>query len=163
MTEQQYNHCVDTYSDGLYRFALKNMKNTDDAMEVVQNTFEKLWIKKADVDFDRVKSYIYTVAYHNMVDIWREAKRVTEITPEMENNNIESRSSEYFGLKKILDKALQQLPEIQRTVITLRDYEGYSYTEIGEITNLNESQVKVYIFRARQTLKTFIGSLEAVL
>jgi RNA polymerase sigma-70 factor (ECF subfamily) len=62
-----------------------------------------------------------------------------------------------------LEKALAQLPEIQKTVILLRDYEGYSYEEIGKITALKESQVKVYIFRGRQTLKTIIGSLEAVL
>jgi RNA polymerase sigma-70 factor (ECF subfamily) len=47
--------------------------------------------------------------------------------------------------------------------VLLRDYEGYSYEEIGEITQLNESQVKVYIFRARQKMKEMIGSLEAVL
>ena len=63
----------------------------------------------------------------------------------------------------MLEKALAALPEIQRTVVLLRDYEGYSYEEIGEITNLNESQVKVYIFRARQKMKEMIGSLEAVL
>jgi RNA polymerase sigma-70 factor (ECF subfamily) len=45
----------------------------------------------------------------------------------------------------------------------LRDYEGYSYEEIGEITGLNESQVKVYIYRARLALKQYIGSLENVL
>jgi RNA polymerase sigma-70 factor (ECF subfamily) len=44
----------------------------------------------------------------------------------------------------------------------LRDYEGYSYEEIGKITGLNESQVKVYIYRARLNLKEYIGSLENV-
>jgi RNA polymerase sigma-70 factor (ECF subfamily) len=62
-----------------------------------------------------------------------------------------------------LDKALNTLNEIQRSVILLRDYEGYSYEEIGEITGLNESQVKVYIYRARLALKQYIGSLENVL
>ena len=64
--------------------------------------------------------------------------------------------------QKILDKALNTLNEIQRSVILLRDYEGYSYEEIGEITGLNESQVKVYIYRARLALKQYIGSLENV-
>ena len=57
-----------------------------------------------------------------------------------------------------LEKALTQISEIQRTVILLRDYEGYSYAEIGEITGLNESQVKVNIFRGRQALKDIIGN-----
>jgi RNA polymerase sigma-70 factor (ECF subfamily) len=68
----------------------------------------------------------------------------------------------YSDLKEILQEAVSKLPEIQRHVIMLRDYEGYSYEEIGEICNLNESQVKVYIFRARKFLKDYIGNIEAV-
>jgi DNA-directed RNA polymerase specialized sigma24 family protein len=45
----------------------------------------------------------------------------------------------------------------------LRDFEGYTYEEIGEITGLNESQVKVYIYRARLALKEYIGSIENVI
>ena len=61
-----------------------------------------------------------------------------------------------------LEKALNKLPEIQKSVVLLRDYEGYSYEEIGEICGLKESQVKVYIFRARTFLKNYIGSIEKV-
>jgi RNA polymerase sigma-70 factor (ECF subfamily) len=59
-------------------------------------------------------------------------------------------------------EAVDRLPEIQRMVVLLRDYEGYSYQELGELTNLNESQVKVYIYRARVFLKNYIGKMEAV-
>jgi RNA polymerase sigma-70 factor (ECF subfamily) len=69
----------------------------------------------------------------------------------------------YTGLMELLDMALGRLPHIQRTVVLLRDYEGYSYEEIGRITGLNESQVKVYIFRARMFLKNFIGKPEQVI
>lgn len=162
MNAEQFNTCVDMHSDALFRFALKNLKDEDEAKEIVQSTFEKLWIRRQDVDFERSKSYLFTTAYHAMVDFWRRAKRMTSISEETENT-ISAPGKDYKGLKAILEKALAQLPEIQRTVILLRDYEGYSYEEIGEVTNLNESQVKVYIFRARQTMKNLIGSLEAVL
>ena len=56
-----------------------------------------------------------------------------------------------------------RLPEIQKTVVLLRDYEGYNYSEIAEITDLSESQVKVYIFRARKTLQSYLKDLELVL
>ena len=69
----------------------------------------------------------------------------------------------YGFLKEILNQGLEQLPEIQKTVLLLRDYEGYDYLEIGEITQLTESQVKVYIFRARTFLKNYIGKVEAVI
>lgn len=68
-----------------------------------------------------------------------------------------------MDLQATLHNALDQLPEIQRTVILLRDYEGYEYAEIGEITKLTESQVKVYIFRGRKKLKQILVSIEAVL
>lgn len=162
MNQEQYNHCVDAYSDGLFRFALKNLKNTDDAKEIVQSSFEKLWIRRKEVDFERVKSYLFKTAYHAMVDMWRAAERTGELTPDMENRSV-TQQKEYTGLKQLLEKALNQLPELQKSLVLLRDYEGYSYQEIGEVTGLNESQVKVYLFRARQTLKTIIGSLEAVI
>jgi RNA polymerase sigma-70 factor (ECF subfamily) len=73
-----------------------------------------------------------------------------------------SHSRQYSDLSEILNEALQKLNEVQRSVIMLRDYEGYSYDEIGEITGLSESQVKVYIFRARVLLKNYIGSIDAV-
>ena len=72
-------------------------------------------------------------------------------------------SNSYSDLKEILDEAIETLPEIQKSVILLRDYEGYSYKEIGDIVELTESQVKVYIFRGRLALKKYIGSMEMVL
>ncbi len=66
----------------------------------------------------------------------------------------------YNDLKEILDEALHRLPDIQKSLILLRDYEGYSYEEIGKITDLSESQVKVYIFRGRIALKNYLVSIE---
>jgi RNA polymerase sigma-70 factor (ECF subfamily) len=56
-----------------------------------------------------------------------------------------------------------QLSDVQRSVLLLRDYEEYSYREIGEITGLSEAQVKVYIYRSRIFLKNYIGTIDAVL
>ena len=60
-------------------------------------------------------------------------------------------------------RALDQLNELQKSLVMLKDYEGYSYQEIGEITGLNESQVKVYLHRARITLRNYLVSPENVL
>ena len=124
------------HSDALFRFALKNLKDRDEAQEIVQTAFERLWVRRSEVDFEKVKSYLFTTAYHAMVDHWRKAKKMTELTPEMENRPATT-APEYKGLKAVLEKALSQLTEVQRTVVLLRDYEGYSYEEIGEITGLN--------------------------
>ena len=73
-----------------------------------------------------------------------------------------SYASQYTDVKERLNDAVGRLPEIQRIVLTLRDYEGYSYQEIGEVTGLNESQVKVYIYRARLFLKNYIGTMDVL-
>jgi RNA polymerase sigma-70 factor (ECF subfamily) len=93
-----------------------------------------------------------------MIDLIRKNKRIeyTETLPETAIRN----NGENFELKEILEKGLQTLSEVQRSVLLLRDYEGYDYKEIGEIVNLNESQVKVYIFRARQKLQLFIKQVQ---
>ncbi len=72
-------------------------------------------------------------------------------------------NSGYSDLKEILDEAVEKLPDIQRSVLLLRDYEGYSYEEIGQITGLNESQVKVYIYRARIFMKDYFVSMDRVI
>jgi RNA polymerase sigma factor (sigma-70 family) len=161
MTAEEYNSCVDEHSDGIYRFILKNIRDNETAMDIVQDTFEKMWRKFREVQYGKAKSYLFTTAYHTMIDVIRREKFQADWDESMENGL--SASNHYTGLKEILDEGLRRLPEIQRSVILLRDYEGYSYQEIGEITGLNESQVKVYIFRARGYLKNFIGKPEYVI
>lgn len=161
MNAREYNNAVDQYSDNIYRFVLKHIKNTDVAKDIVQETFAKVWVKRDDIDASKVRSYLFTTAHHTLIDVVRKEKNQTTIEA---IDKVESTSShKNTDLQKILHDALDQLPEIQRTVILLRDYEGYDYAEIGEITNLTESQVKVYIFRARTKLKQILVSVEAVL
>ncbi|NOU47262.1 MAG: RNA polymerase sigma factor [Bacteroidales bacterium] len=161
MTRNEYNRCVDEHADGLYRFILKNLRDKEKARDIVQEAFTKVWLKKDEVDVMKSKSYLYTTAYHTMIDLIRKDERSVRLEQHHQNN--EKSFNAYSDLKEVLDEALKQLPEIQRTVILLRDYEGYTYAEIGEITLLSEAQVKVYIFRARMTLKSYIQSLDKVL
>jgi len=161
MTVNEYNNCVNQYADGVFRFILKNIKDEDKAKDIVQDAFEKLWIKLSDIDAARVKSYLFTIAYNGMVDAIRREKFVGDIESAKDNNFITFNN--YNDVKDILNEALSKLNDIQRSVILLRDYEGYNYNEIGKITGLSESQVKVYIYRARVILKEYIGNLYRVI
>jgi RNA polymerase sigma factor (sigma-70 family) len=161
MTVEEYNISVDNYSDGIYRFILGNIKDKDTARDIVQDSYEKLWKKLNQVSFESVKSYLFTTAYHTMIDYTRKNSRITSLENFDTDHMIHSK--QYDDLQDILRKALGKLPEVQRSVILLRDYEGYSYQEIGEITGLSESQVKVYIYRGRVYLKNYIGKLEYIL
>lgn len=161
MNVEDYNNAVDLYADNLYRFILKNCKNDEMAQDVVQDAFEKLWIKLETVDSIKVKSYLFTSAYHTMLDVLKKEKRVEGFDEKTEHGHYHSEN--YSDLNEVLTEALDRLPEIQRSVIMLRDYEGYSYEEIGEICNLSESQVKVYIYRGRISLKNYLVKIENVL
>lgn len=160
MTAAEYNRCVDDYADSIFRFIVKNLRNEDVARDVVQDTFEKLWIKVSTIDVATVKSYLFTTAYHTMIDAIRKAKPSADIE---DAASFYASDNQYNDLKGILNVALNKLPEEQRAVILLRDYEGYSYEEIGKITGLNESQVKVYIYRARVFLKSYLVDLDRVI
>ena len=161
MTVEEYNRCVEDHSDGLYRFILKNIRDSEKAEDIVQDSYEKLWRKVKDIQYSKSKSYLFSTAYHTMIDVIRKDKRMENFSQKKAESIAHER--QYSDLQEILNNALEKLPEIQRTVILLRDYEGYSYTEIGEITSLSESKVKVYIYRGRIFLKQYIGSLQAVI
>lgn len=161
MTVSEYNKSVDAHSNGVYRFILHNLRDADESKDIVQDTFEKLWMTHETVNYEKVKSWLFTTAYRTMVDKIRRGKK-SERMEEHHTDTLTDRQ-QHSDLKKIIREALDKLPEIQRSVIMLRDYEGYSYEEIGRITGLNESQVKVYIYRGRNTLKEYIGSIENVI
>lgn len=161
MTEKEYNQCVHQYADNVYRFILKNLRHEEDARDVVQTAFEKMWVNRAEVDNSRCKSYLFTVAYHQMIDHIRKGKKVR--LSEQFSEDAKVQDQPVHNTKKILEQALSRLSETQRSLVLLKDYEGYSYEEIGQITNLNVSQVKVYLHRARIHLKNYLVSPENVM
>jgi RNA polymerase sigma factor (sigma-70 family) len=161
MTTSEYNKCVEDHADGLYRFILKNIKDNEEARDVVQDAFEKMWKNIQNINSAKAKSYLFTTGYHTMIDKIRKKKFVSDFTEVNEESLFHT--EHYSDLKKIINDAVNLLPDTQKAVILLRDYEGYSYEEIGNITGLNESQVKVYIYRARLFLKEYIGTIERVI
>jgi RNA polymerase sigma-70 factor (ECF subfamily) len=160
MNSKEYNIAVDKYSDNVYRFALKSLKNEMSAKDIVQDTFLKVWLKHEEIQAEKVKSYLFTTAYHCIIDWINKEKRNGDF--ERISSDLSSPKSLEFDVADILEEALNRLPAIQKALVLLRDFEGYHYAEIAEITNLNESQVKVYIFRARQALKVYLKSIELV-
>jgi RNA polymerase sigma-70 factor (ECF subfamily) len=118
-----------------------------------------MWEKVETISFEKAKSYLFTAAHHTLIDDVRKTQihqrfvvaQPTEHTYE---------NTEYNDIYEVLNQAMELLPADQKSVLMLRDYEGYSYEEIAEITKLSESQVKVYIFRARTFLKKHLVTIE---
>lgn len=161
MTEREYNDCVNLYADNVFRFIIKNIRHEEDARDIVQTAFEKMWRNREAVETEKSKSYLFTIAYNQMIDHLRKTKRVSL----KEDFSTDGRTQEQPAarMKQTLQEALNRLNETQRSLVMLKDYEGYSYEEIGQITGLNESQVKVYLHRARVSLKNYLVSPENVM
>jgi RNA polymerase sigma factor (sigma-70 family) len=160
MTEREYNQCVNQYADNVYRFIVKNLRHEEDARDIVQTAFEKLWRNREAVETEKSKSYLFTVAYNQMIDHIRKNKRITLKEDFSEDRRVQHTNT--GNLKKTLMDALNRLNETQKSLVMLKDYEGYSYEEIGMIMSLTESQVKVYLHRARLTLREYLVSPENV-
>jgi RNA polymerase sigma factor (sigma-70 family) len=161
MTVKEYNRSVDEYSDAVYRFIRGNLKDEDRANDIVQDSYEKLWRHVTEIDYSVVKSWLFSTAYHTMIDIIRREKRMTSFEDSHEKEMIYE--SQYSDLNEILHEAVERLPEQQKTAVMLRDYEGYSYKEIGDITGSSEAQVKINIYRGRLALKSYIGKIETLI
>lgn len=160
MTRKEYNIAVEIYSDALFGYALKFLRNSEDANDAVQDAFEKLWKNRKKVDNEKVKSWLFTTAHNGMVNWVTKNKRMRPA----EEKDLLKRSYEdsAFENRELIEKLLVTLPPIQKSVLLFRDLEGYSYQEIGEMLNLGESQVKVYLFRARKKMKKQLKELKVL-
>ena len=157
MTVDDYNKCVEDHADGLYRFMLKHVRDTEKARDLVQESFAKVWLKVEEINPAKAKAYLFSTGYNTMIDLLRRDKKQGSFD-EVQAHKL-SHSTQYSDLSELLNQALDTLPEVQKSVVLLRDYEGYAYAEIGEICALSEAQVKVYIFRARKALRDYIEAI----
>lgn len=158
MPHHLYNQSVHEYSNRVCRFVDKLLMDSEVAKDITQEAYMRLWEKRDSVDFEKVRAWLFTTAYRLSMDQIQRQKRfdpeerMPEFWVEPENPD----------LKRIVNESLALLSEVQRSIVLLKDYEGYSYDEIGEMLNLSEQQVKVYLFRARKKVKEYIGDLRLV-
>jgi RNA polymerase sigma factor (sigma-70 family) len=152
ITIREYNTAVKEYSRNIYRYVCKSIRDEEGTEDIVQDCYIKLWEHRENVNPDKVKYWLFATAHNTMLKYIQQASKTISFD---KANFIEPfvRENQNFELKEQIDKALELLPQIQKTIILLRDLEGYNYEEIGEILDLNESQVKVYLFRARQKMQ----------
>lgn len=158
MRRHEYNNLIDELGAPLYRYAFHFMRNDEDAKDVVQDVFEKLWINRKKIDLERVKSWLYKCTHNAMINFLNKKSR----TRYMDSQSLPERPSmpdSTFESQQMVERIVSILPPIQKSIILLRDIEGYSYDDIGQILDLSHSQVKVYLFRARMKIKKQLKGL----
>lgn len=143
----------------LFRLALRITLNREEAEDVVQDTLVKIWNSRDRwQQLDSIEAYSLTIVRNLSLD---RIKRMENQNDSLEEEKTErpdasSNPSERMIQKEKLDivkRMIDELPEKQRCCMQLRDIEGKPYKDIAHILGITEEQVKVNIFRARQTIK----------
>jgi len=149
------------FKDKLYRLALRIMGNVHEAEDIIQEVLIKIWKKREQfVELDNKEAWSMTVTRNLCIDKIRAKKmRTSDITEHFDIKDKTMTPSQQTisddRMGQILE-LIDALPERQKTVVQLRDIEGYSYKEISTITGLKLDQVKVYLHRARISLRAQI-------
>lgn len=148
----------------LYRLALRITLNSAEAEDVVQETLIKVWNKRDDWDtIDSIEAFCLTICRNLSLDKMRKLSNQSEsidndstFKSDPLDHSYSSNPEEQAMQRDRVDlvrRLIDTLPEKQRSIMQLRDFEGKSYKEIATILNVSEEQVKVNLFRARQTIK----------
>lgn len=161
MTKVSFRNDVLPLKNKLYRLALRITLTPEDAEDVVQETMMKVWSRRQQWEqIESMEAFCLTICRNLSLDKMR---KMTGNEQSLEDNEVDA--PDYSHSANPEEQAIQQdrlrlvrqiidsLPEKQRSVMQLRDFEGKSYKEIATIMNISEEQVKVNIFRARQTVK----------
>lgn len=111
-----------------------------------------MWINKKQIPLEKAKSWLFTCANHLMLNQVKRDKVKQQHLDSLCWNQAPS-SERQFENQQLIALLVAELPPLQKSILLLRDLEGYTYQEIGALLSLTEAQVKVYLFRARLKVK----------
>mgnify|MGYP004552882671 CR=1 FL=1 len=150
--------------DRFYRLALRITLNQVEAEDVVQETLIRIWQNKEKLeDRDAIQAFGYTVCRRLALDCASKAGR-GNVTLDLDRHDtsavLPSEQMDRQEQMALVRKLMDELPEVQRSIMELRDIEGKSYQEIANILQLTEPQVKVYLHRARNKVRIQAEQIE---
>jgi RNA polymerase sigma factor (sigma-70 family) len=151
----------------LFRFALRFLGDEEEARDIVQDVLIRVWNGRDQMDeVQNWEAWCMRITKNLSLDrlrtLTRKQTRPIEESYHVRNNSLTPHESTEVGesMEKI-SQMIASLPEKQRQVIHLRDVEGYSYQEICDILELDMSQVKVNLFRARNSVREKMTKINA--
>lgn len=157
MNLEEFKIQVIPLKNKLYRFAKRFLANAEEAEDMVQEVFIKLWNRRDKLDEYRSVEAIAMVTTRNLcLDKLKRRKINDEKIKNLKDEMTESQLDQKTDLSGIIHKIyqiIQTLPEQQRSIIQLRDIEGYDFMEIAELLDMNENAVRVNLSRARKKIR----------
>ena len=164
MVLEEFKYQVLPVKDKLFRFALRFLRNEAEAQDVVQEVLIKAWHQRDELR--NAEAWCMQVTRNLSLNKLKSGHRSR--TEELaEHDRYESHAASPYAQTETQDAMghvrtlLQSLPLKQQQVLELRDVEGYSYQEISDVLKIDLNQVKVNLFRARQTLRKQLTHLNA--
>lgn len=142
------------YANDLYRYVYSLCRNRPMAEDIMQETFYRAYFYTETFSDEKIKPWLFKVAYHTFIDFYRKESKLTSIDPTTSNQAVRSSEEEYM-VKNQIDqwlRLLEKLPLQQKNVLLLRDYHQFSYDEIAHMLNLTLANVKVLLFRGRKII-----------
>jgi len=167
MDLETFQNRVLTTKNKLFRFALRFLGNEEEAKDIVQEVFIRVWNGRAQMEqVQNWEAWCMRITRNLSLDrvrlIQRKQTRPIEESFELSYDGLTPyQSTEIEESMQKISQMIQALPEKQRQVIHLRDVEGYSYQEICEILELDMNQVKVSLFRARNAVREKLTKIDA--
>lgn len=161
MTHEEFRHTVIPLKHKLFRFALHYLANEEDARDVVQDVMLKVWESHSKPGvIKNLEAWCMTICRNKSLDKLKRKDRHQENVEDQFQLRAElpsaaalaDRNSMMVRIKRVM----KNLPETQREVLVLRDFEGRTYQEIAEILHIDINRVKVSIHRARKSLREHV-------
>ncbi len=166
MKKVSFRNDVLPLKNQLYRLALRITLNSAEAEDIVQDTMMKVWNQRERWDeIESMEAFCLTICRNLALDRMRKAENQNDSLDKTMEQQPDRASSPFEHAVtqdriQLVREIINTLPEKQRSCVQLRDIEGKAYKEIAEILSITEEQVKVNIFRARQTIKQKFQNLE---
>lgn len=145
--------------DALYRLALRITLSHEEAQDIVQDTLIKVWDKRESWnEIESIEAFSITICRNLALDRIKKHDNLNDSLEERQTESPDNSSTPFEDTLlqdriELVRNLVNALPEKQRSCMQLRDFEGKPYKEIANILGISEEQVKVNIFRARQTVK----------
>ena len=153
----------------LYRLALRITMNAAEAEDVVQETMMKVWNRREQWEqIESIEAFCLTICRNLSLDKLRRMDNQTQSLDaayDPKDFHVASNPEEQAVQRdriQLVRQLINMLPEKQRSCMQLRDMEGKSYKDIAAILGITEEQVKINIFRARQTIKERFQKIEKI-
>ncbi len=160
--EQVFNSIFKSNSKTIFNYIYYKYGNEEKAYDAVQEAFVKLWENCAKVAPDKAKAFVYKVANNLYLNVLK-AEKVRLKYAEKATKNPNAESPEFLleekQFKDKLDRALNSLPENQRTVFLLNRIDGKKYAEIAEMEGVSVKAIEKRMHLALKTLREQIDGI----